>query len=130
MESVSKSISKQSHETKIKAEKYRFFALSSPNVLFLQKWFILLANYKLSSSSFKNPKNNSKKTPKIPLLHPLKRVLPSISSSSFPTYFLLYLFFQNTQKLPIYNALKEKQSKKRTKKKRTFAYKKNYHKKT
>lgn len=60
-----------------------------------------------------------------------KSCCPHILLFLFP-YFSPILFLQNTRKLPIYNALKEKQPQKRTKKKRTVfsCNKKNYQKKT
>jgi len=91
-----------------------------------------MADYKLSSSFSKTKKITLKKYQKIPPLHPLKKsCCPHILLFLFP-YFSPILFLQNTRKLPIYNALKEKQPQKRTKKKRTVfsCNKKNYQKKT
>jgi hypothetical protein len=67
-----------------------------------------MANYKLSSSSSKKQKNNSKKTPKIPLPKSYKKILlPSILLFLFHIFSPIFIFPEHL-KLPIYNALKEK----------------------
>jgi len=78
-----------------------------------QNIFILMANYKLSSSSSKPSKKEPKKTPKIP---PLKGVLlPPHSPLPFPTFFS-YIYSSNHPKTPYLQCFERKRTQKRTKK--------------
>lgn len=96
-----------------------------------QNIFILMADYKLSSSSSKNQKNNSKKISKIPPLHPLKKsCCPHILLFLFPYLSPIFILPEHPI-TPILQGFIKKQPQKGQKKKRTFSYnKKNYHKKT
>ena len=104
------------------------------NTMSWQNIFILMADYKLSSSFSKNRKNNSQKTPqfilfilthfhqKINYFIPLKEsCCPRILLFLF-LHFSPYFYPSNTQNPSSYKNLKEKQLKKEPKKKRTFAY--------
>ncbi len=62
---------------------------------------------------FQKAKKQLKKTPKIPPHNPLKRVLLPSILLFLSHIFLISFILPNTQKLPIYKALKEKQPKKR-----------------
>lgn len=94
-----------------------------------QNIFILMADYKLSSSFSKNRKNNSKKTPqfilfilthfhqKINYFIPLKKsCCPHILLFLFSPFLLHPSLFTKCRKAPVYKDLKEKINIKKVKK--------------
>ena len=100
------------------------------NTMSWQNIFILMANYKLSSSFSKTKKITLKKYPKIPHLHPIKKsCCPHILLFLFP--YFSPIFILQSPETPILQGFKRKQPQKGQKRRGHFyTNKKNYLKKT